>query len=313
MNILFSTYPFSFGMLILGSLLGIGAAFLVFGSLSVVIICVFAWAGMLRILPIIQSLNRWIQVFFPHETEVFEQNVKESFLVHDHRSKETSSRKILCFHPHGMFSLAMFFHIATPLTQWPVEDCKATGISWFWYIPFLPEILDLLHFVPSDYGTMKSVIMEKKNLCLVLGGVREMDSVEEGQLTLVLAKRRGIFKMALETGASLVPVLTYGENEMYRPFRSDWLSKIQSWCMNHSFYLPIPTWESVKEWGCLLKKPFREPLVTHVGPEIPVEKIEGRTITEGDIRALRDRYCLELETLYAKTKPKEYKEKLVFV
>jgi len=50
---------------------------------------------------------------------------------------------------------------------------------------------------------------------IVVGGAEEAFHAIPNTTTLVLAKRFGFVKIALEEGASLVPVFCFGENDLY--------------------------------------------------------------------------------------------------
>lgn len=52
---------------------------------------------------------------------------------------------------------------------------------------------------------------------------------EPGTLRLVLKNRTGVFRMALETGTPIVPVLTYGENELFPSMDSPMLRTLNQW------------------------------------------------------------------------------------
>ena len=51
-------------------------------------------------------------------------------------------------------------------------------------------------------------------IVLVLGGAAESLNAHPGRLELVLRSRKGFVRIALQTGASLVPCLGYGENDL---------------------------------------------------------------------------------------------------
>ena len=50
---------------------------------------------------------------------------------------------------------------------------------------------------------------------LIVGGVAEMKQSHPERIRLVLKNRKGFIKVALQTGAQLVPVFSFGENEIY--------------------------------------------------------------------------------------------------
>ena len=69
---------------------------------------------------------------------------------------------------------------------------------------------------------------------LAVGGATESLYAAPGTMNLVLHKRKGFVRVALQAGAALVPVINFGENETY----STWvappnspLRKFQRYCM----------------------------------------------------------------------------------
>jgi Diacylglycerol acyltransferase len=59
---------------------------------------------------------------------------------------------------------------------------------------------------------------------IVVGGAAESLNAFPGTYNLVLKKRLGFIKLALRNGASLVPVLSFGENDLWDqvlPAKSD--------------------------------------------------------------------------------------------
>ena len=54
---------------------------------------------------------------------------------------------------------------------------------------------------------------------LAIGGATESLYCKPGTCDLVLDRRKGFIRIAVQTGASLVPVLNFGENELYNTYR----------------------------------------------------------------------------------------------
>jgi 2-acylglycerol O-acyltransferase 2 len=52
-----------------------------------------------------------------------------------------------------------------------------------------------------------------ESVSVIPGGVRDMMTTTPGVIHIV--PRKGVFRLALETGTPIVPVLTYGENELF--------------------------------------------------------------------------------------------------
>ena len=59
------------------------------------------------------------------------------------------------------------------------------------------------------------VVISLHTLYETTGGAKESLEAHPGLMKLYLAKRKGFVKVALENGATLVPVFGFGENELF--------------------------------------------------------------------------------------------------
>jgi len=194
------------------------------------------------------------------------------------------------WHPHGVFGASMHFHNGTDFTDWPKDiKLKATLFSGMRYIPFINDIIEEFGVIYTSYDIMKETLENTSSISLVPGGMREMLYPD----STLIKKRRGIFKMALETGSSLVPIYSKNEDTFCE------IVNLPSWIQDifkpYHISIPIPTWKSIQKILSLLHKPFEEPIVSTMGKPIPVEKIENPS--EKDINDLRSRYIKELNIL----------------
>ena len=146
-----------------------------------------------------------------------------------HRSQELEpTRKyIFGYHPHGIISHGAFAAFAT----------EALGFS-----QLFPGITNTLLTLDSnfriplyrDYALRMGLASVSRESCenllshggpngegmgraitIVVGGARESLDAKPYQLRLVLKRRKGFVKLAIQTGADLVPVLAFGENDIY--------------------------------------------------------------------------------------------------
>ena len=292
-------------MLIAGFLAGSIGAFLVFGAKTMILMIILVWLGMFRILPLIKAVEHIIRSLFPADIERLENNIRESFRVEGAVDKEPA---IYLFHPHGLFSISYTLHIMTSLTNWPVRKIKGVALDFLFILPICNEISKEIDCVPAKYKEMKKVLTRTKSLSVVAGGIEEIFEVKPGRMRLAISRRRGIFKMALETGTALVPVLTYGENELYQPVDWGWLDALNRRLVPLGFCFPIPTLDSCLRWMRLTDRPFKTPVRTVIGPRLAVEKVVG-PVGEAAVVELRERYFVALRELYAKTRG-SYSEEL---
>lgn len=299
-------FPISYFIFGFGFILGLTITFLTASFITGSILVLLIYTGSIRILPLLE----YIQPFIPN----FSKEIKNSFQIQSFFD-ETKAKKqhILLFHPHGAFSASYFFHTMTDVTEFPInlKKGKKTVLRYLYWLPFGKEILDNLGTVPNRYKDMKNVLDSGENLFVIPGGIREMYECEKGVLRLKLKERTGVFRLALESGISIIPVLSYGENELYSLLDFPFLRKIQNWLEKFDLILPIPSFTSIQKWYSVLQGSFKNPILTVVGDAIEVEK--KTNISSEDIENLKQKYMDMLQELYSKTKPSYYSEKIIFV
>ncbi len=304
------SFPLSYIMVMAGFVTGVGASILLFGSISFGIVLLLIWFGIIRIIPIVDGFTKIMNILWPGMLDTLEKNIRESFPI---QGSTPQGQAIYIFHPHGLFSTGHFFHIGSRFTNWKERNIKGSAVPWLWWLPFGKELLENHHFVQTSYTSMKKVLEGGEGLSVTLGGVREIFYSEPGKMKLNIGKRKGIFKMALETGTQVVPVLVYGENELYEIYHSPWLDSIQEKLMSYGIFIPIPTASSCLNWLNLTTNPLKNPVLTVVGDPIPVAKVEGEPVSEEKIDALREIYLRELRALYERTRPDSYSPELEIV
>ena len=237
---------------------------------------------------------------------IIEQNIRATFPIH--LLYPIPERSIRVWHPHGSGATTIGIHNVFRITDDKLTKTKTVIHYIFTLLPVVRDILRYVNCIPSDYHSIVNAL-KTDSITVGLGGADEMGRVKHKQLELVIKKRKGIFKIALETGTPIVPVLTYGENEIFPLIESDFLN----W-LNDSFYSTLkgrfylPSLQSVGNWANLLVRPL-EPVHTYTGRPIYVKKIENPT--DRHIRSLRNIYIRRVRELFAKTNPGEFSLKIV--
>ena len=124
---------------------------------------------------------------------------------------------------------------------------------------------------------------------ITLGGIRELLLTEHvpGELTTVVKERRGFCRIAIETGAQLVPVIQFGEDRTYT--RVNWGKNFFVW-LRSTIGLAIPFYYGRGPF------PHRVPINVVIGGAVKVKKVANPTKSEID--ELHSRYCRALLALY---------------
>lgn len=140
---------------------------------------------------------------------------------------------------------------------------------------------------------------------LVVGGAQEAMNAYPGNYRLVLKERKGFVKIALRTGAPLVPVFCFGEIDLYDQVSSkpgSTVRKLQEGIKRLTGIAPV----LIKGRGIFQYSfgvlPRRRPLTTVVGAPIVTEKVESPTVE--DIDTLHAKFCTELVQLFETHKHK---------
>jgi 1-acyl-sn-glycerol-3-phosphate acyltransferase len=235
-------------------------------------------------------------------------NIRETFFLKGIENLEDKKAYLFLAHPHGLFSMAPFFHWGIQLGHWPSEKPIKIAIhSIFFKIPFVRELMEANHCIEVNEDEIRATLESGTSVVVLTGGVQEISHTEPGILKVVLKKRQGVLRIAKELQAPIVPVLTFGENELFPPLKHKILEKIQEYL--HAWFhiaLPVPTWESIQNWFTLLRKPLDSPVITYIGKPIYCKKNEG-------IEGSRKKVISEFERIYKANRPEHYSESLIIL
>jgi len=94
-------------------------------------------------------------------------------------------------------------------------EISLATVNFNFLIPFWSSFIQSFGFVDASRPSLANVLSNGKSLALVVGGARESLDAHHGTCNILLEKRKGFVKLALQHGASIVPVLSFGENELY--------------------------------------------------------------------------------------------------
>jgi len=140
---------------------------------------------------------------------------------------------------------------------------------------------------------------------IMIGGASESLYAHRHQNKIILEKRKGFIRLALQHGANLVPVFSFGENEVFSQVPNppgSLLRKFQNAFQSIAgFCLPIWTGRGIFTYNFGIF-PYRQKLVTVVGKPIFVKKKDN--FTEEDVDELQHIYIKSLFDLYNKYKDK---------
>ena len=229
-----------------------------------------------------------------------EENLQETFQLH--AKEDLPQTCLFVWQPHGLISISSLLYNSGLLSASGYAPNHGVAISIWHYIPFIGDFARHLGSIPADASSIRKTLRSRNSVSVMLGGVRDM--IENHPYRIKIPRRSGIYRIALETGVPLVPVLTYGEGERF-PSSDFWLFREFNKWLYSTFKLgvPFPSWTAIKNWTELSYKPLK-PIHSYTGKPIPVAKNENPT--EADIDTLRKAYNAGVEKLFKDTAPPEY-------
>ncbi|KAG5844603.1 hypothetical protein ANANG_G00164250 [Anguilla anguilla] len=214
-------------------------------------------------------------------------HMRDYFPVRLVKTADLDPRKnyVFGFHPHGILVAGAFTNFCTLSTGFPSLYPGLTPhllmLPLWFRAPFFRDYIMFAGLVPSDKDSASYLLQRPE------GG------------------KKGFIKLAMEHGAPLVPVFSFGENELFNQVDNPrgtllrWVQERLQRLMGVS--LPLFHARGVFQYSFGLM-PFRKPIHTVVGKPIPVQQNEKPT--DEELNDLHERYMSELSQLFEEHKGK---------
>ncbi|KAK9467092.1 diacylglycerol acyltransferase-domain-containing protein [Lipomyces arxii] len=266
-------------------------------------------------------LERWIAKMFNMQDAVIKDDMpklKQSQSGDDlDGDKKRGPRYVFGYHPHGIVSLGAFGAIGTEGAGWenlfPGIPVSLLTLDANFQLPFHREYLLSLGISSVSRRSCMTLLNHDQSICIVVGGAQESLLAQPGKIDLVIKKRLGFVRLAMATPAaadvptSLVPILSFGENDVYEQIQggqTSLLYKIQTLIKKAlGFTLPLMHARGIFNYDFGLM-PYRRPITVVVGKPIPVPYVAQPT--EAEISVYHQRYMDELQRLWDTYKHKYY-------
>lgn len=215
---------------------------------------------------------------------------------------------LFCAFPHGVICFGVLSNFMPDIRFkkiFPGLEPRVITLSSMFSMPFTREFLLWAGSSAATANNIDGLLTHKENnkaAVLVVGGVAEGMLSEPGTNKVVIKDRKGFVKIALKSGSPLVPVYTFGENDIYDQFRGKTLQKIQNFVRKWLGIPPI----MMKGRGLFQLSfgilPHRKPITTVVGKPITLPKCENPT--QEQVNEYHSIFVSELKQLFD-----TYKEK----
>jgi len=147
--------------------------------------------------------------------------------LHRSQTLEPTRKYIFGYHPHGIISHGAFAAFATEALGFgqlfPGITNTLLTLDANFTVPFYREYVLKLGLASVSRESCENILGQGgpngegmgRAITIVIGGARESLDALPGKMRLVLKRRKGFVKLGIRTGADLVPVLGFGENDIY--------------------------------------------------------------------------------------------------
>jgi len=219
-----------------------------------------------------------------------------SFKAIWHDAFENNRPAIKVAPPHGVFP---YGNLLTMISYPSIFGFSFKGLaaSAAVSIPIFKHCLGTIGAISASNKSATSALEKNLTIGISTGGVAEVfeTNASEDEEVILLKARTGLIKLAIRTGAELIPCYLFGNTKLFSLWTGGPLHSVfKALSRKIGFALII-------FWGrFLLPIPYRKPIFGVMGAPISVKKNENPTPEE--ISALHARLCTEMVSLFDKYK-----------
>ena len=222
-------------------------------------------------------------------------------------------RYVFAYHPHGIISHGAWCSFATNALgfkeKFPGITNSLLTLDSNFRIPFYRDWILAMGIRSVSKESIRNLLGtggpkndgQGRAVTIVVGGARESLEAQPGFLRLILKGRKGFIKMALRSGADLVPVIGFGENDLYdqlSPKTHPMVHKLQMFTLKvFKFTLPALHGRGLLNYDVGLM-PYRRPVNVVVGKPILVHTEPGHEPNQAEVDQYHALYLQELEKLW---------------
>ncbi|EDO18334.1 hypothetical protein Kpol_1013p5 [Vanderwaltozyma polyspora DSM 70294] len=235
----------------------------------------------------------------------------KKWLTFSQSYEKIGPKYIFGYHPHGVGALGAFGVFATEGCGWSekfpgIPTSLMTLVTQF-QVPYYRDYLLGFGITSVSKKNALKVLKNNHSICIVVGGAMESLLSEVQKSDLVLKRRKGFIKLAINTGDTcLVPTFAFGETNIYNILQTkegSFMRKLQLWLKeNWGFTIPFFYARSVfnYDFGIL---PFRAPINVVIGSPIYVKE-QNLNPTPEIVEHYQNLYIEELKKLYYENRDK---------
>ncbi|BGP44582.1 diacylglycerol O-acyltransferase 1 [Rhodotorula kratochvilovae] len=203
-------------------------------------------------------------------------------------------RYVFGYHPHGVIGMGAIANFGTDATGFSrlfpgIKPHLLTLASNF-KLPLYRELLLGLGVCSVSMKSCQNILRQGpgSSITIVVGGAAESLSAHPGTADLTLKRRKGFIKLAIRSGAHLVPVFSFGENDIFNQLSNERGTRLYNLQKRFQalfgFTLPIFFGRGLFNFGR------------------PIKVTQKDHPTTADLEEVQDRYIAELKRIWEEHK-----------
>uniref|UniRef100_T1IZR7 diacylglycerol O-acyltransferase n=1 Tax=Strigamia maritima TaxID=126957 RepID=T1IZR7_STRMM len=238
--------------------------------------------------------------------------MKDYFPVRTIKTAELDPNKnyVCGYHPHGILCVGAFTSFATEATGFKhifpkIKPFLLTLTGQFWF-PFYRDLIMSTGSCAVSKESIKWLLTNegKGNMVIiVIGGAAEALDAHPGMVKLTLRRRKGFVRLAIQNGASLIPIFSFGENNIWSQVpnsEGSILRTVQNYLTKFmGFSPPIIYGRGIFQYS-IGYMPYRYPVDIIVGK--PIDVVQNPNPSKEEVDKYHNLYIQSLHQLFEEHK-----------
>mmetsp|Transcript_119887 Transcript_119887/g.344425 ORF Transcript_119887/g.344425 Transcript_119887/m.344425 type:complete len:380 (+) Transcript_119887:75-1214(+) len=212
------------------------------------------------------------------------------------RDRPSEQPVVFAVHPHGVASDYRVLMDGMLYEALPGRSIFTLAASILFYIPFVRELCLWTRCIDASRSVAARALKRGHSLMVIPGGELEQIRTKMGREEVTLSTRTGFVRLALQSGAALVPCYAFGCVDLYTTFSAlasprEWLRKRLGIC--------IPLY-----WGSIGVLPKQLPVDVVMGDPVDFSCAKHGDPTAEEVVLAHAEYIAALRCLFDTNKDK---------
>lgn len=208
-------------------------------------------------------------------------------------------RRILVAPPHGVFPYGNIL----AMICWPSSfgfPFRGLAASSALRVPIFKQILRGLGVTDASRHVARKVLEGGNSLGISTGGVAEVFETNAGDECIVLKERVGLVKLAIRTGADLVPCYLFGNTKVLSCWAGEGIPGARNVLEKISRKIGFALILIFGRWG--LPIPYRVPIFGVAGKSISTKHMQCEEPTPEQIKEIQDQLLEAMQDVFERNK-----------